>query len=43
MALNVTLRVETVKIMKCVTKRVVTVLMNARVTGRGTSVMVGLT
>lgn len=43
MAMTVTLRVETVKIKQCVTKGLVTVLLDARVTGRGTSVMVGLT
>lgn len=43
MALTETLRVDTVKIKKYVTKRLVTVLVDARVTGRGTGVMVGLT
>lgn len=43
MAMTVTLRVDTVKIEKCVTKRLVAVLLHARVTGRGESVMVGLT
>lgn len=42
MALTVTLHVDTVKTMTCVTKRLVPVLMGVRVTGKGKGVTVSM-